>query len=47
MSAQATFSNADEVLRLIVEASEENFLPIIGPNKGKYLAEEIRKDQTT
>jgi predicted O-methyltransferase YrrM len=42
MSAQATFSSADEVLRLIEKASEKNFLPIIGPNKGKYLTEEIR-----
>jgi len=42
MSAQATFNDADEVLRLIEKASEKNFLPIIGPNKGKYLAEEIR-----
>jgi predicted O-methyltransferase YrrM len=36
-------SNADEVLRLIEQASEKNFLPIIGPHKGKILAEEIRK----
>jgi predicted O-methyltransferase YrrM len=43
MSAQATFSGADEVLQLIENASEKNFLPIIGPNKGKYLVEEIRK----
>jgi predicted O-methyltransferase YrrM len=36
-------SSADEVLRLIEQASEKNFLPIIGPHKGKILAEEIRK----
>ncbi len=36
-------SSADEVLHLIEQASEKNFLPIIGPNKGKILAEEIRK----
>ena len=43
MSAQATVSSADEVLRLIEKASEKNFLPIIGPHKGKFLEEEIRK----
>jgi predicted O-methyltransferase YrrM len=43
MSGQTSLSNADEVLRLIEQASEKNFLPIIGPNKGKILAEEIRK----
>ncbi len=43
MKAQTTESSADEVLRLIEKASEKNFLPIIGPHKGKFLAEEIRK----
>ena len=43
MNAPATVNSADEVLRLIEKASEKNFLPIIGPNKGKYLVEEIRK----
>lgn len=43
MSVQTSMSNADEVLRLIEQASEKNFLPIIGPHKGKILAEEIRK----
>jgi predicted O-methyltransferase YrrM len=43
MSVQASMSSADEVLRLIEQASEKNFLPIIGPHKGKILAEEIRK----
>ena len=43
MSAQTTVSNADEVLRLIEKASEKNFLPIIGPHKGKFLVEEVRK----
>lgn len=36
-------TNADEILRLIEKASEKNFLPIIGPHKGKFLAEEVRK----
>ncbi len=43
MSTQTPVSSADEVLRLIEKASEKNFLPIIGPNKGKFLAEEVRK----
>ncbi len=43
MSAQASVSRADEVLRLIEQASEKNFLPIIGPFKGKFLSEEIKK----
>ncbi len=43
MSTQATVNCADEVLELIEKASEKNFLPIIGPHKGKYLAEEVRK----
>ena len=43
MSAQPLMSIADEVLRLIEQASEKNFLPIIGPHKGKILAEEVRK----
>jgi predicted O-methyltransferase YrrM len=30
-------------LQLIEQASEKNFLPIIGPRKGKFLSEEIRK----
>ncbi len=43
MTAQTPVSSADEVLRLIEKASEKNFLPIIGPYKGKILAEEVRK----
>ena len=43
MSVQTSVSSADEVLRLIEQMSEKNFLPIIGPQKGKILAEEIRK----
>ena len=39
----AATSSADKVLRLIEKASEKNFLPIIGPHKGKFLAEEVRK----
>ena len=43
MTTQTTLSRADEVLHLIEQASEKNFLPIIGPFKGKILAEEVRK----
>jgi predicted O-methyltransferase YrrM len=43
MSVQTSMSGAEEVLRQIEQMSEKNFLPIIGPQKGKILAEEIRK----
>ena len=43
MTNQTPVSSADEVLRLIEKASEKNFLPIIGPYKGRILAEEVRK----
>jgi len=43
MSKQESMSSTDEVLRLIEKASEKDFLPIIGPFKGKFLAEEVRK----
>jgi predicted O-methyltransferase YrrM len=43
MSVQKSVSCADEVLLLIEKISEKNFLPIIGPHKGKILVEEIRK----
>ncbi len=36
-------SGAEEVLRQIEEKSKKQFLPIIGPRKGKLLVEEIRK----
>ncbi len=39
----AALSNADVVLRQIEAEAENGFLPIIGPEKGKYLAEEVRK----
>ncbi len=43
MITQTGMSSADKVLRAIEAASEKNFLPIIGPHKGKLLEEEIRK----
>jgi len=38
-----SLSSADEILRQIEKLSLKHFLPIIGPYKGKFLAEEIRK----
>ena len=43
MTTQTAMSSADEVLQLIEKLSEKEFLPIIGPHKGKLLAEEVRK----
>ena len=43
MISKIRMSSADNVLRAIQAASEKNFLPIIGPHKGKILEEEIRK----
>jgi predicted O-methyltransferase YrrM len=43
MTTPTAVSSADEVLRLIEQVSEKNFLPIIGSLKGKVLAEEVRK----
>ncbi len=40
---QETIASADKILQDIEAAAENQFLPIIGPNKGKYLAEEVRK----
>ena len=36
-------SSAEGVLKQIEASSEKHFLPIIGPHKGKILAEQIRK----
>jgi predicted O-methyltransferase YrrM len=36
-------TKADEVLREIERMAENEFLPIIGPDKGKILAEAVRK----
>ena len=43
MTTQKVLSSADEVLWQIENVSAKDFLPIIGPYKGKILAEEIRK----
>src|SRR5664279_5708232 len=43
MTTQTAGNSAGEVLRQIEAASEKNFLPIIGPFKGEFLSEEVRK----
>ncbi len=39
-------SNAEAVLRKIETTAQRRFLPIIGPVKGKYLADVVRKNNT-
>jgi predicted O-methyltransferase YrrM len=36
-------SNAEQVLKEIEEKAETEFLPIVGPERGKILAEEVQK----
>jgi predicted O-methyltransferase YrrM len=43
MTQATSVSSADLVLRKIEAQAEHTFLPIIGPQKGRYLAEEARK----
>jgi predicted O-methyltransferase YrrM len=43
MPQYQTLSKADQVLREIEERANHEFLPIVGPYKGKILAEEVRK----
>ncbi len=40
---QMSVGSADLVLHEIEAQAENGFLPIIGPQKGRYLAEEVRK----
>jgi predicted O-methyltransferase YrrM len=40
---QMSASSADLVLHEIEAQAENGFLPIIGPQKGRYLAEEVHK----
>ncbi len=42
---ETTVVTAAEVLKEIEAASKKSFLPIIGPIKGKYLAETVEKSQ--
>lgn len=43
IAQKSAASRADEVLKQIEKAAETEFLPIVGPRKGKILADEIRK----
>jgi predicted O-methyltransferase YrrM len=43
IAEKSALSSAEEVLRQIEEAAQREFLPIVGPSKGKILAEEVRK----
>jgi len=44
VTKQKVISNsADKVLREIEDLSEKKFLPIIGPNRGKFLVDEVKK----
>jgi predicted O-methyltransferase YrrM len=40
---KSTLSNANDVLSEIEKVAQRDFLPIIGPHKGKILASEVRK----
>jgi len=40
-----TSTSADQILMQIEKLSEKHFLPIIGANKGKILAEQVRKSK--
>ena len=41
--SKQVLSSAEQVLRQIEQVSEKTFLPIVGPHKGKILAEQVRK----
>jgi predicted O-methyltransferase YrrM len=43
IAEKSALSSAMEVLRQIEEEAQRKFLPIVGPRKGKILAEEVRK----
>ena len=43
MTNKTHTNSTDQILTEIEKLSEKHFLPIIGPNKGKILAEEVRK----
>lgn len=43
ITQKSALSSSKEVLRQIEKAAKREFLPIIGPSKGKILAEEVRK----
>lgn len=43
ITEKPTVSSADQVLKQIEKEAQKEFLPIVGPRKGKILAEEVRK----
>ncbi len=43
MTAKTALTSADGVLKQIEAAAKKEFLPIIGPHKGKFLAEEVQR----
>jgi hypothetical protein len=43
---QTIEDSADKILRQIEQQAKNEFLPIIGPKRGKILVEEIKKNQT-
>jgi predicted O-methyltransferase YrrM len=43
ITEKSASSTAEQVLKQIEEAAKRKFLPIVGPRKGKILAEEVRK----
>jgi predicted O-methyltransferase YrrM len=43
ITEKSVSSSAEQVLRQIEEEARRKFLPIVGPKKGKILAEEVRK----
>ena len=43
IAEQTASEGADKILRQIEAAAEQKFLPIVGPRRGKILAEEVHK----
>jgi len=43
IAEKSALSSAEEVLRQIEKAAQREFLPIVGPSRGKILVEEVRK----
>jgi predicted O-methyltransferase YrrM len=43
ITERPVLSSTDQVLRQIEKAAEKKLLPIVGPQKGKILAEEVQK----
>ena len=43
ITEKSALSSAEKVLKQIEETAQRQFLPIVGPRKGRILAEEVRK----